>query len=95
MGRDGMGRRVSPSVVSNDYEFDNGPVPESEWVRAARERELTIPSEEDPVAGWAAVPRERDSSAEGELRRRRREAMVLHEGEGGLGEDDIIRPRMR
>lgn len=99
MGRasphDGLGRRLSPSVISNDYEFDNGPTRESEWVRAARERGFTIPSEEDPVAGWAAVPRERDSSDEAELRRRRREAMVLHEGVGGLGEEDIIRPRMR
>jgi len=31
-------------------------------------------------------------ATEMERRRRRREAMVLHEGEGGLGEENIIRP---
>lgn len=98
----GMGRHgvsvgnpgLSPSVLSNDYEFDLGAAPESEWIRAANDHGF-IPSEDDPVAGWAAVPRERDGSVDAELRRRRREAMVLHEGVGGLGEEDIIRPRMR
>ena len=62
--------------------------------RTPRE-ELIIPSEDDPIGGWTAVPRERDGSVDAESRRRRREAMVLHEGIGGLREDDIIRPRMR
>lgn len=99
---EGIGRRgggisdaaLSPSVLSNDYEFDLGTAPESDWIRASRDRGF-IPSEDDPVAGWAAVPRERDDSADAELRRRRREAMVLHEGVGGLEEEDIIRPHMR
>lgn len=94
-GMDASNAGLSPSVISNDYEFDYGPAAgQSEWVRATHDRGF-IPSEDDPVAGWAAVPRERDSSVEAELRRRRREAMVLHEGVGGFGEEDIIRPRMR
>ena len=55
-----------------------------------------VPSSQDPVAGWTNVPRERpvDGDAEEmERRRRRREAMVLHEGAGAVREDDIIRPR--
>jgi hypothetical protein len=48
------------------------------------------------VAGWVQVPRERpavNDAAEVERRRRRREAMVLHEGSGRVGEDDIFRPQ--
>ncbi|KAK3714672.1 hypothetical protein LTR37_007652 [Vermiconidia calcicola] len=57
------------------------------------EREI-VPSEENPVAGWTNVPRERPVAGEDEAERRRnrREAMVLHEGEGGVLESDIIRP---
>ena len=60
--------------------------------------ESVVPSVNMPVAGWTNIPRERPTRAvdydatEMERRRRRREAMVLHEGEGGLGEEDIIRP---
>lgn len=53
-----------------------------------------VPSEENPVAGWTNVPRERSGTRgedEAERRRRRREAMVLREGDGGAVEDDIIR----
>jgi len=34
-----------------------------------------------------------ESPEEVEVRRRRREAMVLHEGEGQIGREDIIQPR--
>ena len=44
------------------------------------------------TAGWNAVPRERPSPDDGEARRRRREVMVLHEGDGRIAEEDIIRP---
>ena len=57
---------------------------------------MVIPSPQNPVAGWTNVPRERpvDHDAEEfERRRRRREAMVLHEGSGQVVEGDIIRPR--
>lgn len=36
-----------------------------------------------------------ESPEETEVRRRRREAMVFHEGSGALGRDDIIQPRSR
>jgi hypothetical protein len=57
-----------------------------------------VPSIENPVAGWTNVPRQRMSiddrdSEEAQARRRRREAMVLHEGEDEVREGDIIRPR--
>ncbi|KAF2482333.1 hypothetical protein BDY17DRAFT_324622 [Neohortaea acidophila] len=55
---------------------------------------LLVPSEENPVAGWTNVPRERSGTRgedEAGRRRRRREAMVLREGDGGAVEDDIIR----
>lgn len=57
-----------------------------------------VPSIENPVAGWENVPRERGlrTQADGsvaESRRRRREAMVLHEGAGAVTGDDIFRPR--
>ena len=58
---------------------------------------MVVPSAEDPVAGWTSVPRERPvddvGDEEVERRRRRREAMVLHEGSGRVVEGDIIRPR--
>ena len=58
---------------------------------------LIVPSREHPVAGWTNVPRERPPRTENleelERRRRRREAMVLHEGSGRVNEDDIFRPR--
>ena len=63
------------------------------WVNQHQE---VVPSTEDPVAGWTNVPRERpldDGEEDWESRRRRREAMVLHEGEGRVVEGDIIRPR--
>lgn len=53
-----------------------------------------VPSEENPVAGWTNIPRERSGTRgedEAGRRRRRREAMVLREGDGGAVEDDIIR----
>ena len=54
-----------------------------------------VPSVRDPVAGWVNVPRERPADADEveQRRRRNREAMVLHEGDGGVVEEDIIRPR--
>lgn len=54
--------------------------------------ESIIPSFSEPVAGWTAVPRERPQSGDDDVRRRRREAVVLHEGAGEVNEDDIIRP---
>lgn len=64
----------------------------------AEEEDAVVPSIENPVAGWTDVPRERTSSIphsdidEVERRRRRREAIVLHDGVGRLEERDIIRP---
>lgn len=55
---------------------------------------VVIPSDDDPVAGWTNVPRERPTADEAERRRRRREAMVLRESEGGVEESDIIRPHL-
>ena len=56
---------------------------------------VLIPSPLNPVAGWTNVPRERpvdeNDGDEVERRRRRREAMVLHEGAGRVVEGDIIR----
>lgn len=49
------------------------------------------PSVQLPIAGWEAIPRERPVG-DTEIRRRRREAVVLHEGAGDINEDDIIRP---
>lgn len=57
--------------------------------------DVVIPSIEDPVAGWTNVPRERPAEDEATRRRRRREAMVLREGDGGVEESDIIRPNIR
>lgn len=60
---------------------------------------VVVPSIEDPVAGWENVPRERalngveEDGDDAETRRRRREAMVLHEGSHAITRDDIIRPR--
>ncbi|QIW96341.1 hypothetical protein AMS68_001859 [Peltaster fructicola] len=54
--------------------------------------ETIVPSIEVPIAGWTAVPRERPSAGDVDARRRRREAVVLHEGSGEVNEDDIIRP---
>lgn len=79
---DGFGRRLSDV---RDGEVDGGGV--------------IVPSIEDPVAGWEDVPRERalngtdGAGDDAEARRRRREAMVLHEGEGAVTGSDIIRPR--
>lgn len=101
-----MDPELSPSVLSIDDLYEPQIPPSRgrphQWAHAqsflhprSDREDLLIPSEDDPVGGWAAVPRERNASVDAELRRRRREAMVLHEGMGGLGEDDIIRPRMR
>ncbi|KAK5124109.1 hypothetical protein LTR85_001812 [Meristemomyces frigidus] len=52
-----------------------------------------------PVGRWSdgtgdiPEPRAAHGALETERRRRRREAMVLHEGSGGIVEGDIIRPR--
>ncbi|KYG42837.1 hypothetical protein M433DRAFT_387594 [Acidomyces richmondensis BFW] len=65
--------------------------------------EWVVPSSERPIAGWTAIPRALPLQVHGEIdnamesydaiqRRRRREAMVLHEGPGWFGESDIIRP---
>lgn len=59
---------------------------------------MIVPSIEDPVAGWENVPRERalsgnEEADDAEARRRRREAMVLHEGRGAVTGSDILRPR--
>lgn len=58
---------------------------------------LTMSNVPNAVAQWMSVPRERPpgtaDAAELERRRRRREAMVLHEGGGHVNEDDIFRPR--
>ncbi|KAL1585406.1 hypothetical protein WHR41_05762 [Cladosporium halotolerans] len=78
---------LSPSVLSIESA--------DEFEDSAGAGEALVPSEDDPVAGWAAVPRERAGSGDGEMRRRRREAMVLYGGLGSPGEEDIIRPRMR
>ena len=65
--------------------------------RIEEEEEEVVPSIENAVAGWTDVPRPRSPAANGdadevERRRRRREAIVLHEGAGRLEERDIIRP---
>jgi len=65
--------------------------------------EWMVPSSERPIAGWTAIPRALPLHDHSDIanamesydtiqRRRRREAMVLHEGPGGIGESDIIRP---
>jgi hypothetical protein len=80
-----------------------GIIPRSErvetnpWLDPENDTDI-IPSIENPVAGWTNVPRQRMSiddrdSEEAQARRRRREAMVLHEGEDEVREGDIIRPR--
>lgn len=53
--------------------------------------DVVIPSDDNPVAGWTNVPRERPAEDEVERRRRRREAMVLRESDGRVEESDIIR----
>jgi len=75
------------------------------WVGEGEGEGGVVPSVENPVAGWTNVPRARPSGAdltEAELRRYRREAVVIHavmeemgegeeENEGpGLDEEDII-----
>lgn len=51
-----------------------------------------VPSIENPVAGWTNVPRARPQRAdatEAEVRRQRREAVVVHNGSGELWEEDV------
>ncbi|KAH0197377.1 hypothetical protein KCU99_g8654, partial [Aureobasidium melanogenum] len=62
--------------------------------------ELDVVDDEVPhaaaAAAAAAAARARfqaSSNHEAEVRRQRREAMVLHEGGGNIGSDDIIHPR--
>lgn len=58
-----------------------------------------VDERERAVAGWERVLHAHPGSrvaydaVETERRRRRREAMVLHEGSGRIEEGDIIRPR--
>lgn len=79
-------REWAPELTSLDARSDLDPISASlvrtEWDDA----HLTA------TAGWDAIPRPRPGMEEGEARRRRREAMVLHEGDGRIGEEDIIRP---
>lgn len=80
---------TNASLEQSGSEAEMPPEPRSalESTRRARRAQL-------PVAGWTAVPRESLESAEGaEVRRNRREAIVLHEGAGGVEESDIIRPQ--
>lgn len=60
------------------------------------EGEGLVPNERESVAGWVEVPRERGpqhDESEEEIRTGRREAMVLHEGDGRVEAGDIIRPQ--
>ena len=64
-------------------------------VEDGEQPDVIVPSPASPVAGWTNVPRERSSVEDAalgraEARRRRREAMVFHDGEGRAGEDIIV-----
>lgn len=56
--------------------------------------EMDVVDDEVPHAAAAARARfQASSNHEADVRRQRREAMVLHEGVGTIGSDDIIHPR--
>ncbi|KAG9517789.1 hypothetical protein KCU93_g8601, partial [Aureobasidium melanogenum] len=55
--------------------------------------ELDVIDDEVPHAAAARARFQASSNHEAEVRRQRREAMVLHEGGGNIGSDDIIHPR--
>ncbi|EME79245.1 uncharacterized protein MYCFIDRAFT_204748 [Pseudocercospora fijiensis CIRAD86] len=78
--------------------LDSGVVARLEELEALNEISHDDLARQARFAGWDNFPHPRPSntgSAEAERRRRRREAMVLHEGSGGIVEGDIIRPRGR
>lgn len=99
---------VSPtrwSETDSNFDEDDGQISPLAGLRdellGPSASDVIVPSVENPVAGWEDVPRQRAShGARGtgdgtEARRRRREAMVLHEGGGAVTRGDIIRPRDR
>lgn len=56
--------------------------------------EMDVAGDDDEVPHAAARARfQTSTNREAEVRRQRREAMVLHEGSGNIGSDDIIHPR--
>lgn len=78
--------------------WSSGIVARLEELEELSRGDVTDISAQPRFAGWGTFPHSRtsnDGNEEVERRRRRREAMVLHEGEGGIVEGDIIRPRGR
>jgi len=89
------GGRDIPPIPARDPEWggeSRGIVSSLEDIGAAAD--LFAPGAAAPSAGWDRVPSERPpathSADEAARRRSRREAMVLHEGDGRINESDII-----
>lgn len=90
---------LSPSILSLDsaYEFDQGlALPPRLEAHHYDEGAVFEPSENGSAAVWTTVTRDGHDgpgSLEPDMRRRNREAMVMHGGTEVLSDEDIMRPQ--
>lgn len=87
---------LSPSILSLDstFEFDQGISLPPQLGGDHFDRETTFqPDNDGATAVWTTVAREDAGALEPDLRRRHREAIVMHGGSEMLGQEDFIRPR--